>query len=353
MNKNSVRFSINEQTIFAKRLSFLMNANVPLMESLHLLREQSKKGARSLVLDHIIADVSQGQSLSKSFGKFPKVFGQFALHIVKIGESSGTLAQNLNYLADELKKRAVLKRKIVSAFIYPAVITIATFAITAFLMLYLFPKIMPIFSSLHMELPVTTRVVMWMSNYLKVWGLHTIAVLGALFIGASILLQKNEKVRLAFDRMLLKTPLIGKVIAYYNVANASRTLGLMLKSGVKLSEALPITAQTTKNLLYRNHFLALTKSVDRGEKISVYLQKHQSAFPEVFGQLVAVGEKSGTLSETLVYLSEMYEGEVDEFTKNLSTLIEPFLMIFMGLVVGFIAVSIITPIYGITQNLNN
>jgi type II secretory pathway component PulF len=348
----STRFSIEEQTLFAKRLSFLMNANVPLLDSLHMLKDQAKGRSRIRMFERIIGDVSQGQSLARSFGRFPRVFGQFALHIVKIGEATGTLAKNLNYLSDELKKRSILKRKIISAFIYPAVITVATFGITAFLMLYLFPKIMPIFSSLHMELPLTTRIVMWISLYLKSWGLVTLLGIIALFIIASIVLRKYERVRAVFDQVLLKLPLLGKVATYYNVANTSRTLGIMLKSGVKLSEALPITAQTTKNLVYRKHLMALAVSVDRGEKMSIYMHRHKSAFPDMFGHLIAVGEKSGTLSETLVYLSEMYEAEVDEFTKNLSTFIEPFLMIFMGLVVGFIAVSIITPIYGITQNLH-
>ncbi len=129
-------------------------------------------------------------------------------------------------------------------------------------------------------------------------------------------------------------------------------MGLLLKSGVALGEALAITSDTTKNLVYKKHYARLREGVDRGERLSLHMAKHTAVFPDMFGHMVAVGEKSGTLSDTLVYLSEMYEAEVDDFTKNLSTLIEPFLMVVMGLVVGFIAISIITPIYGITQNLH-
>jgi type II secretory pathway component PulF len=349
----SARLSLKDQTLLAKRLSFLMNANVPLIEALSVLREQTRSRGHGKMLDAIIADVSQGQALSRSFGKFPKVFGDFAVHIVRVGESSGTLSQNLCYLSDELKKRHTLKRKVVGAFIYPALISVATLGITVFLMLYLFPKIMPVFTSLHMKLPLTTRIVMAASTFLREWGFEALAVLigGALVV--AFLHKKSEAIRFMFDTLILRMPAVGRILQYFNIANGSRTLGLLLKSGVRLGEALSITADTTKNLVYKKHWAAIVGAVDRGEKVSLYMAKHESVFPDIFGHLVAVGEKSGALSDTLVYLSEIYEAEVDDFTKNLSTLVEPFLMVVMGLVVGFIAISIITPIYGITQNLHN
>lgn len=342
-----------EQTLLAKRLSFLMGANVPLIEGLRVLREQARSRGHARMLDLIIGDISQGQSLSRSFGKFPKVFSDFAVHIVRVGESSGTLAQNLNYLADELRKRLVLRRKIVGAFVYPGLITAATLGIVAFLMIYLFPKIMPVFTSLHMKLPLSTRIVMASSNFLRSFGLEFLLALIVLGIAGAVVLKKNKAIRFWFDSLLLRMPMVGQVIQYFNIAGASRTLGLLLKSGVKLSEALPITSDTTRNLAYKKHFEKIGEAVSRGERISLYMAKHRAYFPDMLTHMVAVGEKSGTLSDTLVYLSEMYEAEVDDFTKNLSTLIEPLLMVIMGLVVGFTAVSIITPIYGITQNLHN
>jgi type IV pilus assembly protein PilC len=345
-------FSLKDQTLLAKRLSFLMSANVPLVESLHVLREQTRSRGHGKMLDRIIADVSQGQSLSRSFAKFPKVFGEFAIHIVKVGESSGTLSQNLAYLADELKKRQNLKRKVVGAFIYPALISVATLGITAFLMIYLFPKIMPVFTSLHMKLPLSTQIVMGISNFLREYGLVFVLGVIVFWVLSLVVVKKSKPLRQALHGGLIRMPMIGQMVQYFNIANGSRTLGLLLKSGVNLGEALSITGDTTKNLVYKKHYIALGEAVNRGEKLSLHMAKHRSAFPDMFGHMVAVGEKSGTLSDTLVYLSEMYENEVDDFTKNLSTLIEPFLMVLMGLVVGFIAISIITPIYGITQNLH-
>lgn len=346
------RFSIKEQALFMKRFAFLISAGVPVVEGLHILREQSKSKRHTRVFDKIIHDASNGQTLSKSFGKFPALFNNFSLHIIKVGESSGTLSQNLNYLAAELKKKFALKRKIISAFIYPAIVTVATLAITAFLMVYLFPKIMPVFASLHMTLPITTRAVMAASSFLQHWGLRFLLGLLIATILFVVIVKKNKQLRFIFTRFCLKLPIIGTVLQYYNVSNGSRTLGLLLKSGIRLSEALPIAADTTNNLVYKKAFNDLGEAVDRGEEISLRLHQQKNLFPDIFAHMIAVGEKSGNLPDTLVYLSELYESEVDEFTKNLSTLLEPALMIFMGVVIGFIAISIITPIYGITQNLH-
>lgn len=346
------RMSLREQTFFAKRLSFLISAGVPVVESLHILRDQARSRGHRIMLGRIIADAANGQTLAKSFAKFPKIFSQFSLHIIRVGEASGTLSQNLGYLSSELKKRQALRRKVIGAFIYPAIVTAATLGITVFLMVYLFPKIMPIFASLNARLPLSTRIVIMMSDAIREHGLLMLAVVTALVMVFIVSLRKNGRFRFFVHRNMLRIPGFGIMVRYYNVANASRTLGLLLKSGLKLSEALPITSDTTANLAYRKQFALMAEAVMRGEKISTHLMRRRELFPDIFGNMVAVGEKSGSLSDTLVYLSDLYEGEVDDFTKNLSTLVEPALMVIMGVLVGFIAVSIITPIYGITQNLH-
>jgi len=347
----SPRFSLKEQTFFAQRLAFLINAGLPIVDALHILREQSRSKAHNKVFDQIIDLTSSGQALSKSFERFPKIFGQFAIHIIRVGETSGSLSQNLQYLADELKKRHALRRKVVGALVYPAFITIATLGITLLLTVFIFPKILPIFSSLNVPLPATTRAVIWLSVFLSQWGLFLLlGIIVAVILSAQII-KRSEIIHYYYDSLLLRIPYAGKMIRYYNVANATRTLGLLLKSGSRLSESLLITADTTPNLVYRREFIELANVVDRGERMSVYLLEKQHYFPDILAQMIAVGEKSGSLSETLVYLSELYEAEVEEFTKNLSSMIEPVLMIIMGVMVGFIAISIITPIYGITQHL--
>ncbi len=350
--KSAPRLSTKEQMFFAKRLSFLIKAGVPILESLQMISSQTASRQSARVINTVFNDISNGSSLAKSLSRFPHIFGDFGINIIKIGESSGTLSTNLEYLADELKKRNSLHGKVVSAFIYPGIITLATLGITAFLMLYLFPKIMPIFTSLHMELPLTTKIVMATSVFLQSWGLVVIGVIIAACITISIFKKKNESFHFMFDQAVLSMPVLGPLLRYYNLANATRTLGLLLRGGVTLSEALPLTADTTQNLVFKAEYRKVAEAVHRGERMSSYLLTSPNLFPAVMSQLIAVGERSGNLSNTLVYLSEMYEAEVDDFTKNLSSLIEPALMVIMGILVGFVAISIITPIYGITQNLH-
>jgi len=351
-NTSFTRMSIKDQTFFVKRLSFLIKAGIPMLESLVMIREQTRKKSYSLIMDTLVEDVSKGQYLSTSLAKYNKVFGEFSINIISFGESAGILSENLEYLAEELRKKDLLRKKIVSAFIYPAIVTIATFAITGFLMVYLFPKIMPVFSSLHIALPITTRIVIYLSDLLRNHGLVLIGMLAVITTAITVAVKRNKTFAFYFDMYVLKIPAIGNIIKSYNLANTTRTLGLLLKSGTTLSEALPITAKVSSNFVYRKELEKLSEIIDRGEKMSVYLSGSRNLFPDVLTQIVSIGERSGNLSKSLIYLSEMYENEVDDFTKNLSGLIEPVMMIVMGLMVGFIAISIITPIYSITQNLS-
>src|SRR3990167_11412800 len=247
---------------------------------------------------------------------------------------------------------AVLRKKIIGASIYPIVITLATVGITAFLMIYLFPKIMPVFSSLNMTLPISTRIVIFISDSLRNYSYHIITFIMVFGIGFFITLKKSHLFHYYFDKFILKMPVIGKIVQYYNMTNFTRTMGLLLKSGITLNEALPIVSKTTVNLVYKKEYQSMLRTINQGERMSFYLNKKMKLFPDVLSQIISVGERSGNLSNSFIYLSDLYEGEVDDFTKNLSGLIEPVLMIFMGILVGFIAISIITPIYGITQHLS-
>src|SRR3989344_5874952 len=246
----------------------------------------------------------------------------------------------------------MLRKKIISASVYPIIVTIATIGIVTFLMVFLFPKILPIFSSLKYDLPLSTRIVIGISNFISHWGLVTLGFLVVVLVAFLITIKKSPTIRLYYHKFLLKIPIIGKIIRDYNLANFTRTMGLLLRSGVTMGEALPISAKTTPNLVYREEYKALSSVVNRGSKLSTHLIIHRALFLDIVAQIVSVGENSGNLSNSLIYLSEMYEAEIDDFTKNLSSMVEPILMIVMGVLVGFIAISIITPIYGITQHLN-
>lgn len=348
-----VRFSIKEQTMFAKRLSFLIKAGVPLLDSLYLIRNQTRGKGKVKIFDAVINDVSCGQYLSTGLGKFRNHFGDFTVNLIRIGELSGILSENLMYLADELAKKHALQRKVRGALIYPIFITITTLGVTGLLTVFIFPKIMPVFVSLNITLPFTTRVLLALSTFLQSWGIHVLVL--ALILGACFAYVRARWYWLhrSTDRMLLVVPVVGEIARAYNVSNFCRTLGILLRSGVQVTEALEITASVTKNYVYREAYTLLAVEVMKGETIAKHIPVGTTVFPDLLSHMIAIGEKSGTLTETLGYLSDLYETEVDEQTKNLSNTIEPILLVIMGLIVGLIAVSVITPIYDITKNLKH
>jgi type IV pilus assembly protein PilC len=348
----SVHISTSEKIFLIKRLSYLVNANIPLLESLVVISEQTTQKNVQKILKLVITDVMRGQSLGNSMGSLRKSFGDFLVNVISAGESTGMLGKNLSYLAIELKKQQALRSKIIGAFMYPIIVIFATFGITGFLMLYLFPKITPVFKSLHIVLPWSTRFLISSSDFLKLHGFVFIVTLTVSITALIIFIQKNKTLKIFITRAVLRLPIFGNIVTRYTLAQSSRTIGLLLQSGIPLSDAVPITAQTTSNMVYKKEFEDLSHTIARGGKMSEYFSEHNKLFPDMVCHITAIGERSGSLSSSLIYLSELYEGEVDEFTKNIGTTIEPLLMIVMGLIVGFIAVSIITPIYSITQNLH-
>jgi type II secretory pathway component PulF len=343
--------STQEQIIFTKRLAILIKAGVSIMSALNMLQQQSSSTGAKKIIGHLRDCVEVGQPLAKAMANYGKVFGKFAVSIVQIGEMSGTLTQNLNYLADELKKKQELKRNIVSALIYPVFILVATVGIVVLLTVYVFPKILPVFQSFRTALPWTTRTLIAISWTMQHYWLY---IFGG-FILASVLISlslKNPMIKLASDRANLRVPLVGSMFKSYYIANFSRTLGLLLKSEVGIIQALRLAGDTSGSAAYRVALNKLIDGVARGEAIAANMEKDKFLFPPLVSQMVGVGEMTGNLSSSLMYLAEIYEDEMNNSTKNLSTSIEPALMIFMGVLVGFIAISIITPIYGITQSLH-
>ena len=337
--------------LFAKRLSFLVRSNVPILEGLHIIREQThERGAQKLV-DGLLADVSNGRFLSEGMRRHKGSFSEFSLHVVKVGEMTGTLAKNLQYLSEELKKRYELKRKIIGALLYPLFITVATIGLTASLTVYIFPKIVPIFESLKVELPLSTRFLIALSDFVISYGVYTALALIALVVALAFAVRSVPNLRYAIHRGLVSLPLVGGMIRGYNVANFARTLSLLLKSGISVAEAIELTSNASQNLVYKNSLKEIAQAVRRGSAISTGLKTSRVLFPSIVSHMVEVGEKTGTLSDSLMYIAELYESEIDERIKGLSAVLEPAIMIVMGLLVGIVAVSVIAPIYEITQGL--
>ena len=345
-----LRISIQDKILFSRHLAVMAKAGLPLLESLRMIQQETKSRSMLKILKQVISDVSNGQFLSASLERYKDLFGDLFVNIIRVGESAGILAENLNYLADELKKKKELRSRVVSALIYPAIIFIATLGITIMLMVFIFPKIIPVFQNLNAKLPATTQFLINFSSFLTNKGIMLLIGLVVLFVIWSLLLKVN-KIKYFYHKILLFLPIFGGVSRDLNLANFTRTLGLTLKSGIRVVEALNITAQSLSNLVYKKELMQIAEEVTKGAAVSPYLTKHRRLFPSMVSQMVAVGETSGNLSETLLYLSDFYDSEVTETTKNLASTLEPLIMVVMGTIVGFIAISIITPIYEITQNI--
>lgn len=351
LGKLFVRLSNQEKILFAKRLSILVKAGVPILECLRILKKQSTSPSAKKIFEKVTADVENGQFLSTSLGQYKNIFGDLAVNIIRVGEMSGTLQENLNYLAEELDKKQALRRKVVSALVYPLIIVVGTIGISIMLTVFIFPKILPIFASFKFDLPITTKILIFVSGIFVHYGLLLLLGFVAMMIGIWFLF-KVEQTRYIFEHFVFKIPIFGRLSQSYHMANFCRTLGLLLRSQIVIVQATTITADTMRNVVYRREIHSIAESLKKGGKMSTHLDMKTKLFPPMVSQMISVGETTGNLSETLSFVSEMYENEVETITKNLSTSIEPVLMIFMGVVVGFIAVSIITPIYEITQHLN-
>ncbi len=346
-----LRFPLKEQILFAKRLSLLQKSGVPLLRGLRMIAAQTKAKNQKYIMETLSASVERGQYLSTSLEQFRKIFGGFFINIIQVGEMSGTLQENLAHLSEELQKRMALRRKVRSAMVYPAIIIVATFGISILLTVFLFPKILPIFESLDFQLPWTTRALIFISSFIiKYW---IFLIIGAvLAVAAFFAALGNDKFKFRYHQLLLKLPIFGNLLKHYYLANICRTFGLLLRTDVRIVRALQITAETSVNIVYRKQLLILADRVTDGQRISGHMVTEPKLFPIMLTQLVEVGENTGNLPDTFNFLAEMYDNEVDDLTKNLSTILEPALMVVMGLIVGFVAISIITPIYGFTQNIH-
>ena len=346
-----IHFSAKEKIIFLKRLSMMLRAGIPIRVCLEMLEQESSKQSQKMLVRHLLREVSSGKTLAQALFYYQQYIGQFTLHLVRIGESSGTLVSTLEYCAVELKKKHELRKQIISALIYPVIVVTATISITIFLLVYIFPKILPIFQSMSVDLPLSTRLLIQMSHFLRVngfWLLLVLLVIPLVYIG----IRRTNWGRYHTDVIILRLPLFGTITRYYSLANQCRTLGLLLSSEVRILEAIEITTQSTEQMVYKTAFQDARNGIINGRTLSNQLRLYPRLYPVLVVQMVQAGEMTGNLSSSLLYISDIYENDISDMTKNITTLLEPMLMLFMGLCVGFIAISIITPIYGLTQYLH-
>jgi len=340
----------SEKILFAKNLALMIKSGLPLRESIVIIQEQSKSKTFKKILDDVIKNIDNGQPLANSLSRHPQAFDNLYINMIRIGEESGTLEENLGHLTVQLEKNLDLKRKVQAAMVYPSIILTAVVALSVALTLFVLPQIVPVFKALDVELPFTTRALIKFTEISQDYGLYIL--LGIIALAAILfLISRTQAVKFQIHKLTLKLPIIGLIFRNVSISQFSRTLGVLLKSGVPVVNALNITRSTLGNLVYQKELEGVMADIQRGKPISGYLKKKESIFPLMVSRMVGVGEKTGNLEETLLYVSDFYEAEVDKTTKNLSTTLEPILLIIIGLAVGFIALAIISPIYEITRGL--
>jgi type IV pilus assembly protein PilC len=333
----------------------MVKSGISLNEALEVIAEQTSSKKFKRTITKVLARIKTGQSLGNSLAKFPKSFDLLFVNIIKVGEDSGTLEENLEYLAAELEDRLELRRNIQAAAFYPAIVLTSTFGLGFVLAYFVLPKITRLFASLSFKLPLSTRILIWLANVMDKYGLAIGIgiILGVVLVRFLITLKFFKPI---WHWFLIKLPIIGSIIINYNLVMTARTLGILLKSGLPIDQAITITAQTTSNLVYQTRLKKVLPQVQKGKKLSDSLagfkqSRTKPLFPLLVTKMIDVGERSGRLEESLSYLSEYFGKEVEHTTKNLTTVLEPILLIFVGLIVGFIAISIISPIYQITGQL--
>ncbi|OGY46100.1 MAG: hypothetical protein A3A24_03720 [Candidatus Buchananbacteria bacterium RIFCSPLOWO2_01_FULL_46_12] len=349
------RVSLIDKVLFTKHLSTMLKSGITLNEALAVIADQTTSQKFKKIILNVLESVKTGQNLSRSLEKFPKVFDSLFINIIKVGEESGTLEGNLEYLSHEVSDQLELRRKVKAAAFYPAIVLFATGGLIVVLAYFVLPKITQLFRTLKFDLPLSTKVLLWVSDLMeKHGGVIILSLIIGLVLLRAVLTSKFAQP--FWHRLILKLPVVGTIVINYNLTLMNRTLGILLKSGLTIDRALAVTTQTLSNLIYQRRLTRVLTQIQKGQRFSDTLagfrqSRRHPLFPLLVVKMIDVGERSGRLDESFSYLAEFFEKEVDNTTKNLTTILEPLLLVFIGLIVGFVAISVIAPIYQVTGQL--
>lgn len=342
--------SVEEKMMFARNLSVMISSGLPLARSLQNITLQTKNKKLISVLQHICEDIQMGTGFADSLMKFPGIFDELFTNMIRVGEVSGNLEDVLNILSGQLEKDHALIKKVRGALVYPAVILVAMGLVGIVMMVYVVPQITGVFKDLNATLPASTQFIISTSNAMRdYWYLFIIALpLLGFFVKFLTTTDVGKK---ALGIFLLNLPVIKNIVIKMNCARFARIYSSLLKSGVSVVESLQILSRTLTNYYYKKAFTRAVTEVQKGVNLSKVIFEEKKAFPILVPQMIEVGEETGKTEEILGKLAEFYEQDVDQITKNLSSIIEPVLMLLIGTVVGFFAISILQPMYGVLENI--
>lgn len=350
INYHLGRIKTDEIVTLTRNLSSMLTAGLPLTRALSVLERQSANVRLKQTLKSVREDINKGQPFYESLGKFPKVFSDLYVAMVRAGEESGQLSGALKTLGIQMERTATLKKKIKGAMIYPCIVIVIMMLIGVLMMIYVVPSITATFVKMNVELPMTTKILIAVSDFMST---HTVIVLAGVvmsIVGFMYLLRTRIGKKV-FHFVVLKIPVIGVIVKEVNSARTARTLSSLLMSGVDVINSINITEDVVQNIYYKAILKDAAQRVEKGTVLSEIFIEKNDFYPILVGEMIAVGEETGQISNMLEELARFYETEIDQKTKDLSTIIEPILMVIIGATVGFFALAMIAPIYSISDSI--
>ncbi len=339
---------LKDKIFFAANLSAMVGAGLTLLRALEVLEKQSSRKRFKEVIRGLSDQVKEGRPLSAALSRYPKVFPEVFTAMVATAEESGRLPESLKIVSEQMQKSYDLRRKVRGAMIYPAIIFSVMIIIGILMMIYLVPTLTATFRELDVQLPLSTKIVVGLSDFMVAHTVAVVVILFALAGGLAIFWQSRSGKNM-IDRLSLRLPVIGGLAKEVNSAVIMRTVSSLLSSGVSMTRTLEITERVVGNHLYKNVLKEALEKVQKGILLSTVFEAHQNLFPIFVEEMSAVGEETGKLPDMLLKGAIVYEENIDQATKNLSTIIEPALMVVIGAAVGFFAISMIGPMYSLSE----
>ncbi len=338
------KVSLSEKIFFTKNLQVMLSGGLSFPKTLEVLSEQAKSEKFKKVLLDIKEDIGQGKSFSSSLEKYPDIFSEIFRSMVQLSEETGNIEESLTILSKQLEKEYELKSRIKSALIYPIVVISAMFGIAILMLTVVLPQLANIFETMEVDLPASTQFIINLGNFISSNILFSIFLLITLIIVFK-LASKTKKGKRSIDFLLLKIPFISMIIKKTNSAHTARTLSSLLSSGVPIIRSLEIVSGNLSNSYYKEAMSSSIEAMKKGGKLSYILRSYSTLYSPLMIQMIEVGEETGQTSEVLSKVADFLEEEVFNITKNLSSTIEPILMVVIGAAVGFFAISMLQPIY--------
>lgn len=337
-----------DRMLFARYFALMLRAGLDVKRALEALREQTRSKPLKRALEAVYQGVEKGQTVAESMESFPNAFSTMFVGFVRVGEATGKLQEALEILSAQLDKEYQLKRAVRGGMLYPMVILSALVAVGTAMMIFVVPKLVEVFEGFEVDLPLMTRMLIAVSGFFQHYWYIVIGILIFVVIG-SWLLWKVKAVRDSILHSMLYLPILGPIMQKVNLARFSRSLSSLLESGVPFVQALDILGKNTPHPSYARIFLAAEEHVRQGKVMSQFFADFKRLFPPLVVSIIRVGEETGELGDVLKEVALFYEGEVDQTMKNLTSILEPILMIVIGVAVGALAISVISPIYDLVN----